>query len=147
MADQFNKSVTADAASGGNIVLGFLGGLFAAVAGALIWMGVAVGLNMHLGLVAILIGFMVGFAIRFAGHGSNPIFGIMGAVLTLVGCFAGDILAMTYASVSEQHDFFNLLLSTDVVARVTYIVTHLDPMGYLIYGIAVFEGYKFSMRK
>jgi hypothetical protein len=147
MEDQFSKGVTAGTVARGNPVLGFLGGFVAAIVGALIWMGVAVGMDMHLGLIAIVIGAMVGVSIRALGHGTSPLYGIMGAILTLAGCVAGDILAMIYHEVSPQQSFMSVAGSTDYVQMVNFIFTHMDAMSYVIYGIAVFEGYKLSIVK
>ena len=128
-------------------MLGFLAGVIAAIAGAALWMGIDVGLDMHLGLIAVAIGALVGLAIRFAGHGSSPLFGIMGALLTLGSCLAGDILAMLYRQVSPQHDFYSIATSADYVQLANVVFTHIQPMGYLIYGIALYEGYKLSIVK
>jgi hypothetical protein len=147
MADPYNTGITAEVHKPGNFILGFLAGLFAAIVGALLWMGVDVGLDMHLGLVAIAIGALVGFAIRLAGHGSNPIFGIMGALLTLAGCFAGDILAMLYRQISPEHDFYNIATNADYAQMANIVVGHISPMGYVIYAIALYEGYKLSIVK
>ena len=147
MADQFSKGVTGGVEQQGYIISGLLAGLFAAVLGAALWMGVDVGLDMHLGLVAIAIGFLVGFAIRFAGHGSSPLFGVMGALLTLASCFAGDVLAMLYRQVSPQHDFINIATTADYAQLTNTIVSQTGTMGWVIYAIALYEGYKLSIVK
>ena len=147
MADPYSHGMTTGIARPGNIPLGFIAGLLAAIAGAAIWMGVDVGLNMHLGLVAIAIGFLVGFAIRFAGHGSSPVFGIMGALLTLGSCFAGDLLARLYAQVSPMHDFYNIATTADYSQLTNAIISNTQPMGWVIYAIALYEGYKLSIAK
>jgi hypothetical protein len=147
MADQFSKGLTVGVENRGNFVLGLMGGLAAAIIGALIWMGVDVGLNMHLGLVAIVIGAMVGVAIRGLGHGSSPLYGILGAVLTLAGCLGGDILAMLYREVSPQQGFFSVASSANYADMVSFIFSHMSPMSYVIYGIALYEGYKLSIVK
>jgi hypothetical protein len=147
MADQYSQGMTTDVAQRGNIPLGFVAGLIAAILGAALWMGIDVGLDMHLGIVAIAIGFMVGFAIRFGGHGSSPLYGIMGALLTLASCFAGDILAMLYRQVSPEHDFWNIATTADYSQLTNAIISHTQPMGWVIYAIALYEGYKLSIKK
>lgn len=131
----------------GNVILGFLAGLFAAVIGAGIWMGVEVSLNLKIGYVAIAIGAMVGFAVRLAGHGSIPLYGVIGAVLTLAGCVGGEILSNLYLASSAQQSMVDLARSTDYVQMVQTIFTKMDPITYLIYGIGIFEGYKLSIVK
>jgi len=149
MATSFSKDVIADGARGRgeNIVLALLAGLVAAALGAGIWMAVEVGLNMKIGIVAIGVGALVGFAIRFAGNGHSFIYGIIGAVFTLGGCLAGEILATLYAASSAQQPLLALAQTIDYPQMVSTIFTKMDPMGYVIYGIGVFEGYKLSIVK
>jgi hypothetical protein len=147
MADQYSTGMTQDVERRGNVALGFIAGLIAAIIGALIWMGVDVGMNMHLGIVAIAIGFLVGFAIRFGGHGASPLFGVMGALLTLGSCFAGDMLARLYAQVSPEHDFYNIATTADYSQLSSAIISGTQPMGWVIYAIALYEGYKLSIAK
>ena len=147
MADQFSKGVTVGVEQHGNVILGLVAGVIAAIIGAVLWMGVQVGLNLQLGLVAIAIGAMVGFAIRVAGHGSHVLFGVMGAVLTLAGCLGGDILSQLYVASSPQQGMLALAGSTDYVQMIQTIFTHMDVISYVIYGIGVYEGYKLSIVK
>jgi hypothetical protein len=138
--------VNATGERGGNFILALLAGVVAAILGALLWMGVEVGLNLKIGYVAIAIGALVGLAIRFAGHGSGPLYGILGAVLTLAGCLGGEILANLYAASSPQQSMLDLARSVDYVQMVSTIFSKMDVMSYVIYGIGVFEGYKLSTR-
>jgi hypothetical protein len=148
MTDPNATTVSASGTAGrGNLVLAIFGGVAAAVAGALIWMGVQILLQLHIGYVAIAIGFMVGYAIRSLGHGSSPIYGIIGAVLTLAGCLGGEILGDLYQASTAEQGFFDLLLHADYVAMVQAIFSQMGPIGYFIYGIGIFEGYKLSIAK
>ena len=147
MADQFSKGVTVGVEQRGNVFLGLMAGIIAAVLGAVIWMAVQVGLNLQLGLVAIAIGAMVGFAIRVAGHGSHVLFGVMGAVLTLAGCLGGEILSQLYVASSAQQGMLALAASTDYIQLIQNIFSHMDVIGYVIYGIGIYEGYKLSIVK
>jgi len=149
MADQFGKDVTVDGVRGHgqNFVLAVMAGVFAAIIGALIWMGVQVTMHLKIGFVAIAIGVLVGFAIRVAGNGRGVLFGVLGAVLTFAGCLGGEILANLYEASSAQQGMFDLAKSVDYVQMITVIFSKMDPIGYVIYGIGIFEGYKLSMRK
>jgi phosphate/sulfate permease len=132
---------------GENLFLGLLAGILAALAGAGIWMGITIATGLHVGYVALGVGALVGLAIRIAGNGRSMIFGIIGALLTLAGCLGGEILTVVQLSSSAQHDFYNTLTTLDLTQTVTNIVTHMDPIMYLIYAIGIFEGYKLSIRK
>ncbi len=131
---------------GENVLLGALAGLVAAMVGAGIWMAVAVGLDLHVGYVALGVGALVGLAIRVAGNGRSSMFGLMGAIFTLLGCVGGEVLARVQALVSPQHDFYSTLTSVDMVQMVSGILTQAGPIDYLIYGIGLYEGWKLSMR-
>jgi len=147
MADQYSKGMTVGVEQRGNFVLALLAGLLAAAIGAGIWMAVEVAVGLKVGYVALAIGALVGFSIRLGGHGSSPLFGVIGAVLTLAGCLGGEILSNLYLASSAQQSMVDLARSTDYVAMVQTIFTKMDPISYLIYGIGIFEGYKLSIVK
>jgi hypothetical protein len=149
MTDQFGREVTLDGVEGRgqSFVLALLAGVFAAVLGALVWMGVQVAMHLKIGFVAIAIGALVGLAIRLAGNGRGALFGILGAVLTFAGCLGGEILANLYEASSPQQSMLDLAKSVDYPQMISVIFSKMDPIGYLIYGIGIFEGYKLSMRK
>jgi hypothetical protein len=148
MSDQFSKAVSYDNVhSGNNFVLGLLAGVVAAAIGAAVWMGLTVATGWHVGYVAIGVGALVGFAIRTAGKGTTVIFGIMGAVLTFLGCLSGEVMAAIQLSTSAQENFLDVLKSADLVQLVSSILSNTDPIMYLIYGFGIFEGYKLSIRK
>ena len=147
MADQYSKSMTVGVEPRGNVVLAIVAGLVAAAIGAGIWMAVEVTFKLQIGYVAIAIGALVGLAIRTLGHGTHVIYGVIGAVLTLVGCLGGEILSHLYLTSTAQQSMYDLARSADYVQMVQGIFTKMDPIGYLIYGIGIFEGYKLSIRK
>jgi hypothetical protein len=149
MSQQFAKDVTMDGVRGreANLPFGILAGAIAAVIGAFIWMGITVATGMHVGYVALGVGALVGLAVRFVGNGRSAIFGIIGAVLTLIGCLGGEVLAVVQLTSTPQRDFFNTLTTIDLTQLVTNIFDRMDPIMYLIYAIGIFEGYKLSIRK
>ncbi len=132
----------------GNLPLGILAGLVAAIVGALIWMGVAVGTGLHVGYVALAVGALVGYAIRLAGKGSTPVFGVAGAVLTLLGCVGGETLTVIQlAANNAQKGFFDVVGSVDFSLLLPAIFEHASPITYFIYAIGIYEGYKLSIRR
>ena len=72
----------------------------------------------------------------------------MGAVLALLGCAVGNLL--TIAIIISQHQSIPFM---DVVTQLDFdLVTQLmtatfNAMDVLFYGLAIYEGYKFSFRK
>ena len=133
-----------------NLPLGFIGGLVAALLGATIWAIVTVVTDYQIGWMAVGIGFLVGLAIRQFGKGIDRIFGIVGAGLALFGCLAGNLL--TIAILISQEETVSLvevlffLMTTPAVAIELMSLTF-SPIDLLFYGIAIYEGYKFSFRQ
>ncbi len=131
-----------------NLVLGILAGAGAALAGALIWMGITIATQMQLGLVAIAIGAGVGYAVRYAGKGVTKVYGVVGAVLTLLSCLAGEVCTVIQmAATSAGIGFFEALSRVDFGVVIQNVVTNSSVITYVIYGIGIYEGYKFSFRK
>ena len=148
MAQQFGRDAVYDGMQGGNnYFLGLLAGIIAAAIGAFAWMEITIATHSHLGLVALGVGALVGFAIRMAGNGRSIIFGFMGAILTLLSCLCGEVMTAIQLASTVQLDFFETLKSVDLVALTERILSNTDPISYLIYGIGIFEGFKFSIKK
>ena len=137
-------SFTAPVAPPSNLIFGILAGGVAAVIGALVWAGIAYATEMVIGYIAIGVGFLVGLAIRRFGRGSSATFGVAGAVLALAGCILGDLLAGV-AMASKQSGVAMVTifqsLPPDIVLE---MLKEQEPMGWVIYGIAVFAGFKYS---
>jgi hypothetical protein len=149
MSQQFAKDATMDGVRGreANLPFGILAGAIAAIIGALIWMGITVATGLHVGYVALGVGALVGLTVRFVGNGRSAIFGIIGAVLTLIGCLGGEVLTVVQLASTPQRDFLNTLTTIDLTQLATNIFDKMDPIMYLIYAIGIFEGYKLSIRK
>jgi hypothetical protein len=132
----------------GNLLLGILAGLGAAIVGALVWMGVTVATGLHVGYVALGVGALVGLAIRWAGRGTTPVFGFAGAILTIIGCIAGESLTVIQLIAAHQgQGFFDILPRVNPGKLVEAVITDSSPITYLIYAIGVWEGYKLSIFK
>ena len=71
-----------------NLPKGILCAVVACIVGAVAWGLISVSTGRQIGFMPIAIGFMVGFAMR-QGKGIRPIFGIIGAALSLVSCILG----------------------------------------------------------
>jgi hypothetical protein len=131
-----------------NLGLGIAAAAGAALVGALIWMGITVTTEMHVGYVALGVGAGVGYAVRYAGKGVTKIFGVIGAGFTLLGCLAGEICAqIQLAAGAANASFFQVLPNVDFSAVAENIAEHSSPITLFIYAIGIYEGYKFSFRK
>ena len=76
-----------------DLVLAVVGGLSAAVLGAIVWAMFTVATNYQIGYMAIAVGLLVGFSVRYFGAGVDKHFGYIGAILALVGCALGNLLS------------------------------------------------------
>ena len=95
--------------------------------------------------MAVGVGILVGFAVRTFGKGLDLRFGIAGAALALAGCLMGNIFASCIAISNEyQVPLFQVIgsLQWSIIADI-YIHTF-NPIDILFYGIALYEGYRFS---
>ncbi len=153
MSDRFTQDVTRDGVRGHgeNFFLGLVAGVIAMVIGAGVWMGVAVTAGSQLnvipiGFMAIGVGALVGFAIRVVGDGRGIVFGLMGAVLTFLGCLGGDVLTVVQQS-TGAHDFFYTLQTTDLPELVTNLFSRMQVITSVAYGIGIYEGFTISRRK
>jgi hypothetical protein len=127
---------------------GFAGGAVAALVGATVWAAVTYFTGFQIGWMAVGVGFLVGYAVRYTGKGIDTSFGIVGAILSLVGCLGGNLFASCAFIADQQGVGFMDVVSQLDLASITEIFTAtFSPMDLLFYGIAVYEGYRFSFRQ
>lgn len=129
-----------------NLAYGIAAGASAACVGAVLWAVISAVTNYQIGWMAIGIGFLVGYAIRLAGKGVDNSFGIAGAILSFLGCVAGNFLTVVIV-VSNQESLSMLGLLSRVTPGIFMGIMKdvFQPMDLLFYGFAVYEGYKFSI--
>ena len=130
---------------GHNLPAAVLAGGAAAAIGAVLWAAIAVVTGVKIGWVAVGIGFLVGYAVRIFGKGSEPMFQVLGAVLSLLGCLAGNLLVVcVFVSRQEQIPLLALLANLNPSLIIGLMVDTFTVMDLLFYGIAIYEGYRFS---
>jgi len=145
-----NLSVATDAPAlePSRLLPAFGAGLAAALLGAVIWAVVTVLTKYQIGWMAIGVGFLVGYAIRTVGRGDSMIYGVMGALLALSGCIAGNVLSTCgFVSIQESASVWSVLgnLNPSLIANI--VVESFDGMDLVFYAIAAYEGYKLSFAK
>ncbi len=139
------QTVTPLTPEGHSLPAALVAGSVAAAAGAMVWAAVTVFTGMQIGWMAVGVGFLVGFAVRRFGKGSDPTFQILGAVLSLAGCLAGNLLAVcAFASRQQDLPLMGVLAGLTPGLAIQLIVETFSGMDLLFYGIAVYEGYSFS---
>ena len=128
-----------------NLLTGAAAGAVAAVIGAVLWAVITNATGYQIGFMAIGVGFLVGYAVRIAGKGIDQTFGFVGAALALLGCVAGNVLAIIAVIASEEGVAYGDVWSQyDLIAAMS---AWFSPIDLLFYGIAVYEGYKLSFRQ
>jgi hypothetical protein len=131
-----------------NLPMGFVAGFAAALLGALLWAIITVSTGYQIGWMAVGVGFLVGFSINKMGRGIDKTFGIMGAALALLGCLMGNMFTLLGVVANEEGmGYFELFLTADYSAVLDIMIETFSPMDILFYGIAIYEGYKFSFRQ
>jgi hypothetical protein len=131
-----------------NLGAGIAAGLAAAAGGAAAWALVTVFTHFQIGWMAVGVGFLVGYAVRTFGKGIERSFGFVGAGCALLGCLAGNLLAACgMAAQGGDLGFFGILsgLNLDTIGRIMSVT--FQPMDLLFYGIAVYQGFKLSVRR
>jgi hypothetical protein len=127
---------------------GLLAGVVASLAGAVIWAVVTDATGYQIGWMAIGVGFLVGIAVRTFGKGFDKVFGVLGAALALLGCVAGNLLAIVGLIAEHQHQpFMSVVQRLDVGLVGQLMGLGFRPMDLVFYGIALYEGYKLSFRR
>jgi len=133
-----------------SLSMAILGGLIASIVAALLWALITYATKYQIGFMAIGVGFLVGYAVNYFGKGITAAFGITGAAFSLFGCILGNILTSVIVASLEAGVPFSSILAA-FMSNPTLVAEILketfSPIDLLFYGIAVYEGYRFSFRK
>ncbi len=140
---------TVAAGADSNVFLRALGlGAGAALLGTIVWFGILMVLDMQLGLVAIAVGLFVGWAVRRGSGGRGGWqFQALAMALTYMSIAASWLPIMIKMAEAENFvftgfaDYFAIFLASLVrpFAEGSF-------MGWIIIGIALYEGWKMNRR-
>jgi len=131
-----------------NLIGALVAGAASASVGAGLWALITVVTEYQIGWMAVGVGFLVGFSVRAVVRGIDPIFNVIGAVFALVGCAAGNLLAVCgIVAVHQELAFTDVLMGLDFNVAKDLMVATFSPMDLAFYGFAIFEGYKLSTRE
>lgn len=131
-----------------NLPMAILGGLLAAMVGAMIWAAITVATNFQIGWMAVGVGVLVGGTVRMLGHGLERPYGCLGAAMSIFGCLLGNFLSVCMI-VAQQKGLPPGVVLTHIkpAAIPDLMMATFHPMDVLFYLIAMCEGYYFSFRK
>ncbi|AZQ65392.1 hypothetical protein EI427_24585 [Flammeovirga pectinis] len=131
-----------------NLPMAFIGGLIAAVIGGIAWAAITVATDYQIGYMAVAVGLLVGYTTRLFGKGVDQIFGIVGAAMALLGCVLGNFMTIIWLVANEQGmTIVETLTLIDFTLIPEIMTSTFNPMDIIFYGIALYEGYKFSFRQ
>ena len=124
------------------------GGGLAAVVGAALWALITVITNYQIGFMAIGVGYLAGLAVRYFGKGIDKIYGVIGAAWALVGCLLGNLAAVCIMVANHEGlGTFDVFLQLDLATSYRALAATFSLIDLLFYGIAIYEGYRFSFRQ
>ena len=114
------------------------------------WTLITVATSYQIGWMAIAMGLLVGGTVRMLGRGIDKSFGYLGATLTVFGCLLGNLLSVCTLVAGQEG-----LSTPTVLAHVcrnpdlipAAMIATFRSLDLLFYGIAVYEGYRFSFRR
>ncbi len=131
-----------------HLLLSILGGLAAAVVGALVWAAIAIITNLEVGYVAVGLAFLVSLAVRYLGNGGTVIYGFIGALCSLFGILLGKVfILLWFVSKDKEVSLMTVVTHVDWGALLSAIMSNLGPIDYFFAAFALYLGFKYSIRK
>ena len=128
-----------------NLITGGLAGLAAALVGAGTWAAVTYFTNYQIGFMAIGVGYLVGVTMRKYGHGCSNGFGVLAAVLAVLGCVAGNLLsACAFAADGLHVPMMAILGKMTPSIALSVLQEGFSPIDALFYFLAVSAAYRNS---
>jgi len=146
-ADELSAALRAELVVQQDPVYAIVGGLSAAIVGAVLWAVITVSTKYQIGYMAIGVGLLTGFAVRYFGAGVDRYFGFIGAVFALMGCMLGNLLSQVgFIADAQSIGYFETITLLDFNLVLSIYTESFAPMDVFFYGIAAYEGYRFAFR-
>lgn len=129
-----------------SLPVALVAGIGAAIVSAIIWAAITIVTEYQIGWMAVGVGVLVGLAVR-CGKGVDRVYSVVGAALALIGCILGNFFSIVgFVAKQEQMNVFSILGAIDYLKVPSVMIEASSPMDLLFYGIAMYEGYKLSVR-
>ncbi len=124
-----------------------LTGLIVGVIGAILWGIISVATGYQIGYMALAIGAAVGLSIRLVGRGLDNVFGFMGAGIAFFSVLLGNFFTIIgFLANTFELGYWEMLGNINYQYLPDLMIETFSPFDLLFYGIAVYEGYRFSFR-
>ena len=144
--EQLSRALEAELRKKQDLPNALIGGLAAAVVGAVLWAVITVATKYQIGYMAIAVGLLTGFSVRYFGCGVDFHFKIVGAFFALLGCVLGNLLSQVgFIAASESLGYYETITLLDLETIQNLYAETFSPMDLLFYAIAVYQGFKFSV--
>lgn len=130
-----------------NLPMGLVGGILASILCILVWSLITVLTKYQITYMAIGVGFAVGFSVQKLGKGITPIYGVIGAILSLLTCFIGNLISSVCLIADEVNfSYSEAFSSLDSDTIIMIIKETFQFMDLVFYGIAIYTGYICSIK-
>lgn len=133
-----------------SMLLALVAGVLASAVAAAIWAGITYVTKYQIGFMAIGVGFLVGYAVRYFGNGLTAAYGVIGAAFSVFGCLLGNILVSAIGASLDAGMPVLAVVSTFVTSPIVIVEIlkeTFSPIDLLFYAIAIYEGYRLSIRQ
>lgn len=127
----------------GNVGMAVLAGLVVAIACALVWGVISYSTKYQFSIMAILVGLAVGTVMARIGRGADPAFGIASAVLAVLGCALGSLVAEILVLNRNGAPLSDILAHMNVVFH--FYPSSVGGLGFLFWVFAALYGYRIGM--
>lgn len=128
-----------------NFVIGGVAGALAALTGAATWAAITFYTKYQIGFMAIGIGYLVGIVMRKFGHGESQGFGILAAILAIVGCLIGNLLsACAFFADEMKLPMMEIVSSLTPTMAVEILMDGFSVIDLLFYFLAVSAAFRAS---
>lgn len=124
-----------------------LTGLIVGLLGAILWGIITVATGYQIGYMAIAIGAAVGYSMRLTGNGIDQIFGITGAIISILSCALGNFFSIIGEIANfEGLGYLETLELFDYSQLIPIMTETFSFMDIIFYGFAAYQGYKLAFR-
>lgn len=122
-------------------------GVLAAVLCSILWAAITVYTTYQFSAMALLLAGAVGFVMRNTGKGVDVIFGISGAIISLLGCILGNFLSIIgFLSHENELGYLDTLLRFDYSYFDDVMIETFDIRHILFYILAIAVGFSLSKK-
>ncbi len=138
------QAFSSESVDNGNLPLGIVAGLAAAVISAVAWAAITAATSFQIGFMAVGVGFAVAYAVRLAGRGHDGRFAVASAIIALFGCLLGNFLTVVVMSAPVNHATYFEELNVMLPHVVEVMKSTFQFMDLVFYAIGTYFGFRYA---